>query len=422
LLHDLINDPGFIARHRRSDTDFTRQRTLPFPVVVLFLLNLVKGALQRELDEFFQVLHGTDLADRVVTKSAFCAARQKLKPTAFIELNRHLVRRWYHEAPVRRWHGLDVRAVDGSTLRLPDTPDAIASFGQMFPAHSDPATLARISQLYDPLNGMILDALIAPYHRDERDLLVEHLAALEAGCLLLLDRGYPAFWVFAALQARKIAWCARVALDTWSVVRDFLAVGQDDAVVTLHPHGEALADCRARAVPTTPIRVRLIRVLLPTGDVEVLMTSLLDAEDCPAEPFADLYHLRWSQEECYKCFKCRVEVENWSGKSALTICQDFHAKVLALNLTAVLARTAQTIVDDRCRDDRHPKQVNMTHALCAMKGALVRLLTRANPLDLLRRLIAIFVRTVEPVRPGRAFPRRKGPRRHGYPMAYKPCT
>ena len=125
--------------------------------MVLFLLNLIKGALQRELDEFFQVLHGTDLADRVVTKSAFCAARQKLKPSAFIELNRHLVRRWYHEAPVRRWHGLDVRAIDGSTLRLPDTPDAIASFGQMFPAHSDPATLARISQVYDPLNGLILD-------------------------------------------------------------------------------------------------------------------------------------------------------------------------------------------------------------------------------------------------------------------------
>src|SRR3954454_15407791 len=45
-------------------------------------------------------------------------------------------------------------------------------------------------------NGLILDALIAPYHRDQRDLLFEHLAALEAGCLLLLDRGYPAFRVF----------------------------------------------------------------------------------------------------------------------------------------------------------------------------------------------------------------------------------
>jgi hypothetical protein len=57
-----------------------------------------------------------------------------------------------------------------------------------------------------------------------------------------------------------------------------------------------------------------------------------------------------------------------------------------------------------------------------MKGAVVRLLTRANPLELLRRLIEIFVRTVEPVRPGRSSARRRGPRLHGYPMAYKPCT
>jgi len=65
---------------------FTRHRTLSFPIVVVFLLNLIKGALQRELDQFFQVLSPGDVAERVVTKSAFCAARQKLKPTAFIEL------------------------------------------------------------------------------------------------------------------------------------------------------------------------------------------------------------------------------------------------------------------------------------------------------------------------------------------------
>src|SRR3954451_16837273 len=190
--------------------------------------------------------------------------------------------------------GVDLRAIDGSTLRLPDTPEAIARFGQMFPAHSDPATLARISQVYDPLNGLILDALIAPYQQDERELLVEHLAALEAGGLLLLDMGYPAFRVFAALQTRKIAWCARVALDTWSVVRDFLAAGQADAAVTLEPHTEALADCRAHGLPTTPIRVRLIRVLLPSGNIEVLMTSLLDPDTYPADAFAELYHLRWA--------------------------------------------------------------------------------------------------------------------------------
>jgi hypothetical protein len=390
--------------------------------VLLFLLNLIKGALQRELDEFFQVLHCTDMAERVVTKSALCAARQKLQPTAFIELNRHLLRRWTHAATVRRWRGLDVRAIDGSTLRLPDTPDAIATFGQIFPSHSAPATLARISQIYDPLNGLIVDALIAPYQRDERDLLVEHLGALDAGNLLLLDRGYPAFWLFAALHRRKLDWCARVPLDSWSVVRLFLAAGQDDLVITLQAGAEAQAACQARDLPTTPLRVRLIGVELPTGAVEVLMTSLLDAEDFPAGEFAELYQRRWAQEESYKCFKSRVEVENWSGKSALSIHQDFHAKVLALNLTAVLAHSAQEIVVDRHRDECHPKQINKTHALCAMKNAVVQLLTCATPMALLRRLIEIFANTVEPIRPRRSYARRKGPRLHGYYTAYKPCS
>jgi hypothetical protein len=253
-----------------------------------------------------------------------CAARQKLQPTAFIELNRPRLRRWSHEATVRRWHGLDVRAIDGSTLRRPDTPDAIATFGQMFPSHSAPATLARLSHLYDPLNGLILDALIAPYQRDERDLLVEHLGALEVGSLLLLDMGYPAFWRFAALHTRKLDWCARVPLDSWSVVRTVLAAGQDDLVVTRQAGAEAQAACQARGLPTTPIRVRLIRVGLPTGEVKVLMTSWLEAETYPAQEFTELSQLRWAQDESDKCFKSRVESENWSGKSALSIRQDVH--------------------------------------------------------------------------------------------------
>ena len=55
-----------------------------------------------------------------------------------------------------------------------------------------------------------------------------------------------------------------------------------------------------------------------------------------------------------------------------------------------------------------------------MKGTLVRLLTRSDPLELLRALIDVFARTVEPVRPRRLYPRRKG--LHGYHMAYKLCS
>jgi hypothetical protein len=88
----------------------------------------------------------------------------------------------------------------------------------------------------------------------------------------------------------------------------------------------------------------------------------------------------------------------------------------------VLTRTAQQQVDEHHCGDSHPKQVNLTRALCAMKGTLVRLLTQPDPLELLRALINVFARTVEPVRPERLYPRRKGPRLHGYHMAYKPCS
>jgi hypothetical protein len=347
---------------------------------------------------------------------------------AFIELNRHLLRRWCHEATVRRWHGLDVRAVDGSTVRSMARPCACPTRPTLLPrsarwsrltAHrrlwrGSPRSAIRSTASFSTPSLPRTSATNAIFWSSTSAL---HLGALEAGNLLLLDRGYPAFWLFAALHRGKLDWCARVVLDSWSVVRHFLATGQDDAVVTLPAHAEAQAECRARGLPMTPIRVRLIRVVLPTGEVEVLMTSLLDPEIYPAQEFAELYHLRWTQEERYKCFKSRVEVENWSGKSALSMRQDFHAKVLTLNLTAVRASTAQDIVEDRHRDDRHPKQVNMTHALCAMKDAVVRLLTRANPVALRRRLIEIFADTVEPVRPGRSHPRRKGPRLHGYSTA-----
>jgi hypothetical protein len=105
--------------------------------------------------------------------------------------------------------------------------------------------LARISQ--DPLNGLILDALIAPHQQDERELLVEHLAALEAGSLLLLDCGYPAFWA----RSRRAS-STGVALDTWSVVRDFLAATTRRSSLTVKLK-------RPAGLPTTAIPVRLIR-------------------------------------------------------------------------------------------------------------------------------------------------------------------
>ena len=170
-------------------------------------------------------------------------------------------------AQVKRWNGLDLRSVDGTTLRLPDIQEITDRFGQMEPAHGCPVTMARVSHLYDPLNNLVHDAVIEPYHRDERSLLVQHLSMLAPGCLLLLDAGYPAFWLFTLFNERKIDWCVRMPLDGWSVVRNFLAAGHEDRIVTLNPTTSQRSECARQGATAKPLRVRLIRVLLSTGEV-----------------------------------------------------------------------------------------------------------------------------------------------------------
>ena len=89
-----------------------------------------------------------------------------------------------------------------------------------------------------------------------------------------------------------------------------------------------------------PLQLRLIRI--QNGDkVQVLITSLIDTKRYPIEIFYDLYHSRWPVEEDYKFIKCRMELENFSGKSVLSVYQDFHAKIFTKNLVSILAFTGK---------------------------------------------------------------------------------
>ena len=51
-------DGDFSARHRVRSEDFTRQRQLTFPVVMLFILQKTVKSIQRHLHEFLDELAG----------------------------------------------------------------------------------------------------------------------------------------------------------------------------------------------------------------------------------------------------------------------------------------------------------------------------------------------------------------------------
>jgi len=383
------------------------------------LLNLRKGSIGDEVSRFFEVLHDQPLAE-AVTPSAFCQARKKLNPDALMALNGALLEGFQRHFSPRLWHGLRLLAVDGSTARLPNTDDVIATFGA--PPKGASVPLARFSRLYDVLNNLVIEADFESRHVGERVLAGEHLAATADNDLLLYDRGYPAFWLFALHGQEQRHFCTRMSLDFSREITEFLATGKKSDVMLFSPGTEARKQCRDYGLSCEPIPLRLIRVQLKGGETEVLATSLLDEETHPNAWFKRLYHLRWGVEEGYKREKSWLEIENFSGLSAHVVQQDFYAKIFVLNLSAVLSWVAQAIADRLYQTRKHTYRVNFANALSKMKDNVVRLFIFDSPLHLLTALVLTMAASVEAVRPDRSYPRKIKPSKlHGFHPNYKRC-
>jgi len=407
FLQQIIYSEDFLAQHKRSPQDFIRNRCLHFPTLILYLTNFLKSSIQTELDSFFQLLQNASIPVRTVTKSAFTQARAKLRYQAFAELNQHCIQFFTSHFPLRTWHGFRLLAMDASILTLPLNPETIAHFDDLPTRSHHTRPQAMASQLYDLLNRVTLHASLASAQSDERHLAYSHSTFFPANSLVLLDRGYPAFWVFSWLLANHTHFCARVSVESWAEVKTFAQSHQQEQLITLHPTHPSKEKCGLYQLPLTPIPVRLIRVTTENGEEQFLMTSLLDADAFPHACFGDLYHQRWGIEENFKHMKSRIEIENFTGKSVHSIYQDFHARIFAMNLTAVLVHTAQDLVAKDTQEKTHAYQVNFTYAISCMKNTVLNLLQHADPWLICSQLILLFQKTLEPVRPNRRFRRHK---------------
>ncbi len=423
FLKKILYSPDFVNRNKKSVNNFIRNRMLNFQTLVLYFINLPKGSYKDELDHFFKALFRLDVPVSMVSKMALSLARRKLKYSAFVELNHHLFDFFYkHFKNKKSWHGFNLLAIDGSTLKLLKYKNIREHFGTMKPNNGPEVPMARISQMFDVLNKITIDALIKPYKIGERDLLHEHLIKLLPNDLLLLDRGYPAYWIFNLIISQGGNFCARISKH-WKIVQRFIESGAQDTIIDLHASAHSRKECLEMELDVMPLRLRLIRVELESGQIEVLITSLIDEDKFPQEIFKDLYHKRWPIEVDYFFMKERIQIGNLSGQSALSVYQDFHSKVFAKNLTWVLSSPAQDVVKHESEGKKYDYQLNMTQAISKSKDTLFLLFERPRKMRLwlIQQIHNIFIDSTEPIRPGRKFERNHKINKREYYMNNKPC-
>ena len=406
----------FRVRHRVRAADFTRERLLTFPVVMLFLLQKTSKSIQRHLHSFFQHLWPQG-KQGTVTGGAWTQARAKLSHTAFIELNQEVLLPCFYapeQAQHRRtWRGHRLLGCDGSLLRLPSHPGVSEIFGEVAVANhlGDTGTHyapARLSVLYDLLNRMGLDARLAAVATGEVQLAAAQLERVAKNDVLIWDRGFTGFVLMAQVLARDAHFVGRCSKSSFAAAQEMFRVNRAgrSQVVKLTAASDQRAELAALGLPRA-LTVRFVSVRLPTGELEVLVTSLLEETLYPQQEFLEVYHFGWHHETYHQMLKGRLDLENWSGQTVEAVRQEVQAAVLVSNLESLLSQEAQEELSAQDAGRQYPAQVNRAVSYHALKERMLDLLWSQRPIQNVLEDIQLWMQSNPvSVRPDRSPPRR----------------
>jgi len=414
FLEAVSKDPSLRMLVTETEKDFTRERKLPMERIVGLIINMPKRSLSIEIQEFFESLE-KDLAP--CTKGAFCSQRSKLKALFFEVWNSWLVTSFYHHYgdKVKRWRNFRVQAVDGSTAYLINKKEVVDYFGTQDNQHVR-IPMARIMQVQDILNDITVWGKISSINESEQAIMTGQVCHLYEDSLTLFDRGYPSFALMYLMNNQEVSrhFVMRCKIGFNKEVKQFMKSSESSKVIDLKATSNAIATLREHGyiiTTDTTIKVRMVKVFLSSGEVEILLTNLYDQNLYTNEDLKYLYGLRWGIETTYGKQKNQLQMEQFSGHRVICIQQDYAAGLFVANLQSLIEKQCEDYLE-QVNDKRiHQYKINRNVSWASLKHNIVKLFLDKNPEQILVQLQKAFERNIEPVRPGRQNPRKKKTRR-----------
>ncbi|HHK67460.1 MAG TPA: IS4 family transposase [Candidatus Acetothermia bacterium] len=394
---------------RSQERAFTRRRKLPFREVVVMLLCGWKLSLQTRINRF---VRQTGWTGPVPTASAFCQARKKVRPELFLEMNRQALAGLYEDCPesVLRWKGQLLWAVDGTLINLPANGETRKWYSVQRNQY-DPqgAVQGMASFLYDVLNEVTVNAVLDKKRSEKSFVLQEHRDHFSPGVIVLYDRLYADYAVMALHAKTGADFVIRARMSqTFKQVEKFIRSPLVDTVVTVGVTTKQRQWVSELGLPDR-VQVRLTKVVLADGTVEVLITSLVDRDVYTLQDLEELYKKRWEIETHFDRLKNVFEVERFSSRTVVGIEQDFYGIVLLSTLAGLVAKEEDEERKNRNqrRRTKYVYKVNRSACCVALVDRLVELLLdKSKSLEEAgEELRQELKNALSPVRPGRSFPR-----------------
>ena len=291
-----------------------------------------------------------------VNTGAYCKARAKLPEPFLKDLCTTLGQRLDRQAPdAWRWRGRPVKVIDGSVCTAADTEENQKVYPQRdnlpggvgFP-------LVRLVVLFSLATAACLDVAFGAYcgkGAGETTLARLLLPLLAPRDVLLGDRLFATYWLIADALGRKADCVFRLHAhrkrDGGSKSsRLQRRLGEaDNLVVWKRPRRPAWMDQATYALVPEELRLRIVwrRLEVPgfrTQEI-VIVTTLLDADEYPAQELVALYRRRWEAELNVRSLKTVMGMEHLWCKTPEMVRKEVLGHLLAYNLIrAAMARGA----------------------------------------------------------------------------------
>jgi hypothetical protein len=387
-----------------NDKASIRQRRLPAQQVVWLVIALALYR-QKSVKEIVDTLDLAlpEITDRCITSSATTQARQRMGAEPLRWLFEHSAQQWISQDQNRfLFQGLNLLAMDGTTLRLADSAANRDHFGAQAYPNEKVASYpqARGVTLVMLETQLILDARFGPYKTSETTFAHELLTSIPDDSLTIIDRGFLSAHLLCNLvqAGRNRHFLIPAKGNTrWKVIEG----SADDAVV------EMAVSYQARKIdPTLPKtwRVRALRMVDDKGTSRYLLTSLMDRKAFKAADLVACYCRRWRIETSYR------ELKHSMMGSALTLRsttvagaeQEIWGALIAYNL--IRLEIAKAALEAKCE----PTAVSFTLALMTIQNELLMIgpaTAQGTIPAILKRLRERLVLDLKALRPGRKFDR-----------------
>jgi putative transposase len=368
-------------------------------------------------------LHGILNLDEA--NSAYCQARIRLPVRLLRQSWQDSAQTAEHQAPERRLlQGRVLKAADGSTVLLPDTPENQKVYPQQKgqkPGCGFP--IMRLSVVFSLTSGAVVDVAQGNYYQHELRLFHSLHPHLQKGEIVVYDRAGGHFVLAASLRHRDVDLISRVLKRHIDGRRRHKRLGKRDWLMVWKksPQKPAYLTEEEWAALPAEITVRVLKVKVSQKGCRtrelILMTTLLDPERYPAKEIAEAYGRRWRLELCLDDLKTTLGMEHLRCQSPTMVEKELLMFLIAHNvLRWVMAQAAS---EHEVALDR----ISFTGALDAFRQfatAMAQAKKGKKRQPLWETLLRTLARDLVPERPGRREPRAVKRRPKPYPLLNKP--